>query len=334
MAMTALSEELVPVSTLPLHESQMVGAQCAQAQRARTSSEPAAATDPSVSRPVSLRVGASTNAGLRLPPVGNATSGMGAAASKTPSPADDDGLAAMMMATDDAPSLTLCQMQLGNFRGTKVDSSEFAPARSAAGLLMDWEQRWEDGVMRWKRLGRRIPPQQPLAANARGQQGSIVQAQHAGSVPGDSFNEYCARDTAQGGWEPPALFDAAHMDPKLAATGSLVAEPSRPHNKSKHRDGDAGLTPRQKYGGLISSGAHMSSSGLASSLYSISSSHPLHVSPRKPAPPPLQHTPAGVGYLDNHGVLRYRRRHEYFGDRPSAYNVVTLARMASTLPHM
>ena len=36
-------------------------------------------------------------------------------------------------------------------------ASNFSPLRSPAGHLMDWERRFDGGIMRWKRLARRVP---------------------------------------------------------------------------------------------------------------------------------------------------------------------------------
>ena len=283
---------------------------------------------------------ASVASGVRFPPVGNAATSaasglMGATSSKmilSSSTPADDGLTAMMT-NDDAPSLSLCEMHLtgSEFSGATVDSSEFAPARSAAGLLMDWEQRWDEGVMRWKRLGRRIPPPpQPPGANARIHPESGSMQLEAQQHTGHGLRDDKSKDAAQASQRPPALLDAEHMDPKLVATGSLVARLSHPQTPKLCTG--AGMSPRQNNGGLVfSSMQTISSFGLSTSSHRSTSSHPLHLSPRKPAPPPLQHTPKGVGYLDDHGVLRYRRRCEYFGDLPSAQDVVALARIA-TLP--
>ena len=220
------------------------------------------------------------------------------------------------------PSVATGTVGFGAFRQgmTGGVGGLFSPLRSPAGRLMDWERRFDDGIMTWKRLSRRINPKgidgdvpqtpqvihAPRPTTAEGQSSM-------GYAAGESLQESSAhfvRSTAEAGKMAQAGVRLDPGDPTAQATGSLIpcdpASLSRPYSARMASERDTSQLNASSARAFAAATIKAEAHGLLLSA---------NLSPRPLiAPPPLEQGPHGVGFIDASGVLRYRRRREYFAD--------------------
>mgnify|MGYP006154408217 CR=1 FL=1 len=179
-------------------------------------------------------------------------------------------------------TLTLCDVKTGALRQPKLESG-FSPARSPAGNLMDWERRFDGGVMTWKRVGRRRLP-----GGGGGEQRP---------PPGDSTATLPA----------PPWYGTPPPDTASGEGSFMSAKPPAPALPPAVAQSPRATLGRMRGGAPTADGAVKEARDLSL----------LRLGPLPPAPavpPPLKHGPAGVGYIDELGVFRYHRRRSFNAD--------------------
>ena len=103
-----------------------------------------------------------------------------------------------------APTLTMCDVVYGKMTAVQNPSSGFSPARSPAGQLMSWEQRFDSGAMKWKRLGRR-------RTTAHSQDGNVP-ARSAGDEAASP--QQTPRPLPPPGHQPSSLLQSPQAEPR------------------------------------------------------------------------------------------------------------------------